>query len=78
MIGWFGSLCWGLLQLHQGFFVQHQPMLAPINKESQIVAALWDYQYCSQIVQVFGQKSNKNNMYWDNPWDGYAVTKRCV
>jgi hypothetical protein len=33
-------------------------MLAPVNKESQIVV--------------------KNDMYWDDPWDGDAAAKGCV
>lgn len=28
---------------------------APVNPESQVVSTLWNYQYCSQIFQVFGQ-----------------------
>lgn len=51
---------------------------APVNKESQIVNTLWNYQYCSQIFQVFGQKTDKADMYWDNPWDGDEVAKGCL
>lgn len=50
---------------------------APVNYESQIVNTLWNYQYCSQIFQVFGQKSDKSDMYWNSPWDGNATAHQC-
>jgi len=50
---------------------------APVNKESEIVNTLWNYQYCSQIFQVFGQSPNQNDMYWEEPWDGDAVAQGC-
>ena len=51
---------------------------APVNKESQIVSTLWNYQYCSQIFQVFAQNTTPNDMYWDSPWDGDAVANQCL
>jgi len=50
---------------------------APVNPESEKVNELWNYQYCSQIFQVFGHAPGKNDMYWDAPWDGNATAKRC-
>lgn len=52
-------------------------MAAPVNKESQIVNTLWNYQYCSQIFMVLGQTSDCGDMYWDDPWDGDAVAQQC-
>jgi len=51
---------------------------APVNNESQVVNALWNYQYCSEIFQAFGQSANDMDMYWDAPWDGDAVAKSCL
>lgn len=50
----------------------------PVNNESMIVNTLWNYQYCSQIFQVFGQTPGDNDMFWDNPWDGDATAADCV
>jgi lysosomal Pro-X carboxypeptidase len=51
---------------------------APVNKESQIVNTLWNYQYCAQIFQVLGQKSTEKDMLWDEPWDGDATATNCM
>ena len=51
---------------------------APVNNESQIVNALWNYQYCTQIFQMFGQNNDANDMFWDDPWDGDAAAKSCL
>ena len=50
---------------------------APVNKESQIVNTLWNYQYCSQIFQIFGQKPDAKDMYWNAPWNGTAAAQQC-
>ena len=52
-------------------------MAAPVNPESKIVNALWNYQYCAQIFQVFGQETDDNDMYWDNPWNGTEMAQNC-
>jgi lysosomal Pro-X carboxypeptidase len=49
----------------------------PVNNESSIVDTLWDYQYCSQIFMVGGQGPDKNDIYWDEPWDGDGTAERC-
>ena len=43
---------------------------SPVNPESEIVNTLWNYQYCSQIFQLFGQGDDESDMFWDAPWDG--------
>jgi lysosomal Pro-X carboxypeptidase len=50
---------------------------APVNNESQMVNRLWNYQYCSEIFQVFGQETSAQDMYWDAPWDGDAAAQNC-
>jgi lysosomal Pro-X carboxypeptidase len=51
---------------------------APVNKESQIVNTLWNYQYCSQIFQVLAQNQNEKDMLWDEPWNGDATAANCL
>lgn len=50
---------------------------APVNPESNVVNTLWNYQYCSQIFQVFGQVSDEDDMFWDSPWNGTATAQDC-
>eukprot|EP00547_Thalassionema_nitzschioides_P004027 CAMPEP_0194206434 /NCGR_PEP_ID=MMETSP0156-20130528/5473_1 /TAXON_ID=33649 /ORGANISM="Thalassionema nitzschioides, Strain L26-B" /LENGTH=518 /DNA_ID=CAMNT_0038932961 /DNA_START=145 /DNA_END=1701 /DNA_ORIENTATION=- len=49
----------------------------PVNKEAQIVGALWDYQYCSQIFQVFSERTSSKDMFSNNPWNGDNVAEDC-
>ncbi|GMI11797.1 hypothetical protein TrVE_jg6518 [Triparma verrucosa] len=51
---------------------------SPVNPESEIVNTLWNYQYCSQIFQLFGQANDEKDMFWDAPWDGDASAQSCV
>jgi len=50
---------------------------APVNKESQIVMTLWNYQYCSQIFQLFGQETDRRDMFGNFPWNANATAESC-
>lgn len=67
----------GIYYNYTGMLVCNR-FMAPVNKESQIVNTLWNYQYCSQIFQVFGQEPDEADMYWDSPWDGDAAAQQCL
>jgi len=41
------------------------------------VNTLWNYQYCTEIFQIFGQSPSPTDMFWDAPWDGNVVADNC-
>ena len=50
---------------------------APVNPEAAIVNELWNWQYCTQIFQLFGQAGPPNDLLWPSPWDANASAASC-
>lgn len=51
-------------------------LTASVNEEAQIVDALWNHLYCSEIFQVFGQ-DGVNDVFWPAPWNATASAEAC-
>jgi hypothetical protein len=49
----------------------------PVNPESEIVNELWNWQYCTQIFQLFGQSGPPGDVFWASPWDPQASAAEC-
>lgn len=51
-------------------------LTAPVNEESEIVNALWNYLYCTEIFQLFGQ-DGVNDIFWPAPWNATESAEYC-
>ena len=53
---------------------------ANANNATQIDGILWNYLYCTEIFQTFGQNGNKaspEDMFWYSPWNATASMEGC-
>ena len=49
-----------------------------VNQESEVVDELWEWQYCTEIFQLFGQTGPPNDIFWAEPWDVNATADECA
>ncbi|GMH37770.1 hypothetical protein BSKO_05643 [Bryopsis sp. KO-2023] len=47
-----------------------------VNKEDELVLANWDFQYCTEMFQIWA-KDGVTDMYWDSPWDPEGTMDWC-
>ena len=51
-------------------------LTASVNPESEIVNDLWNYQYCTEIFQLFGQ-DGVDDIFWPAPWNATEAIDEC-
>lgn len=49
----------------------------PVNPEAAIVDELWNWQYCTEIFQLFGQAGPPGDIFWPAPWDPASAAADC-
>ena len=53
---------------------------ASANNATQIDGILWNYLYCTEIFQTFGQNGNEaepEDMFWYSPWNATEAAEGC-
>lgn len=48
-----------------------------VNKETQHIASMWDYQFCTEMWMPYG-RDGVSDVFWSSPWDAEATRQSCV
>jgi len=67
----------GIYYNHSGT-VDCYNLTSPVNEAAEIQETLWNYQYCTEIFQIFGQVGGDTDIFWSDPWDPEAAADNCA
>eukprot|EP00954_Amorphochlora_amoebiformis_P006606 518016-Amorphochlora_amoeboformis.AAC.1 len=67
----------GIFYNYSGNSVECFDTTAGANNETKMDDDLWNYLYCTEIFQPFGQLGGDDDMFWTSPWNATAAAEGC-